>query len=164
MTTQVHDIGEQFETEVLRGVQALPTTVDVLLYHDGEVSGDTTAGDNLSSTSDIADITTEPDGASYARVTVNLDGTDTGSGTDANTDWYMEIVATVQYDLSDSTNPSQFDAYGVVVNWDATDDGTANASDHLWWTDTLDQAYTISEHDTFEVDQARLAHSGQTAP
>lgn len=157
MTTQLHDIGEEFEQNVLSGNIALPTSVTIILYHDGEVSGDTTAGDDLTSTSDIGAITTQPDGTSYAGQTVSLDGSTSWTlSTDANTDYQIEVSATLTYDLSDSANPTTIDAYGVVVNWD---DG-AGAADHLWWTDTLDQAFDVSSVDTLNVDDAGIAKTG----
>lgn len=157
MTTQLHNIGEQFEQEVLSGNIALPTSVDLLLYHDGEVSGNTTAGDDLTESDDVGDITTEPDGAAYARTTVSLDGTTSWTlSTDANTDYQMETANTQTYDLSDSENPSTVDAYGVVVNFDA---GTG-AANHLWWTDTLDQSFDVQLVDTLSVDDAGYTKTG----
>jgi hypothetical protein len=161
MTTQVHDIGEQFMIEVLSGNLTLPGSVDVLLFHDGEVSGDTTNGDDLSSTNDVGDITTEPDGGSFARVTLNLNGTTSWTlQLNANNDWEFQSDTTDTFDLSDSSNPTTVDAYGIVVNWDAG----SGAADHLWWTDTLDKAYDVSSVDTLNVDDEALATSGQNAP
>ena len=167
MTTQVHDIGEELEIKVLSGHVGLPSQVTVGLYHDGEVSGDTTAGDNLTSSADdpATDITTHPDGASYAEATVALDGgTSWTLGADANGDYQMQITADLTFDLSDSSNPSTIDAYFVYTNWDATDDATANPNDHLWWTDTLDAAYDVQSVDSFDLQNGSLAHSGQNAP
>jgi len=161
MTTQVHDIGEQFHAEVLSGNLTLPGSVDVLLFHDGEVSGDTTNGDDLTSTDDLSAITTEPDGASYAQVTINLDGTTSWTiQQNASNDYEFQSDSTDTFDLSDSSNPAEVDAYGVVVNWDAG----GGAADHLWWTDTLDKAYDVSSVDTLNVDDEALATSGQNAP
>jgi hypothetical protein len=157
----LHDIGEQFEREVLSGATTLPASVDVLLFHDGEVSGDTTNGDDLVAGDDISAISTEPDGASFARATVSLDGSTSWTiQQDANGDYEMVVDATLSFDLSDSSNPAEVDAYGIVVNWDAG----AGAADHLWWTDTLDKAYDVSSVDTLDVNSAAIAVSGQNAP
>lgn len=163
MTTHFHDIGEEFESRhlIADADASLPTSVDVLLFHDGEVSGDTTNGDNLAASSDIAAITTEPGGTAYARQTITLDTTNFSTAVDANGDTYIEIVATVSFDLSDSSTGT-VDAYGVVIVWDQDGDGVNES--HLWWTDVLDQAYDLSQHDTFEIDGASLTRSGQTAP
>jgi len=158
MTTQLHDIGEQFEREVLSGNLSLPSSVEVFVFHDGEVSGDTTNGDDLAKGDDIGAIT-EPGGASFSRSTVNLDGTTSWTlQTDGNGDWEMVVDATLSFDLSDTTNRDDVDAYAVVVNWDAG----GGAADHLWWTDTLDQAYAVQG--TLDVDDAAIAVSGQNAP
>jgi len=160
MTTQLHDIGEQFEREVLSGNLGLPASVEVFVYHDGEVSGDTTNGDDLVAGDDIGAVT-EPDGASYARAAVTLDGSASWTiQQDANGDSEMVVDATLTFDLSDTGNLTDVDAYGVVVNWDTG----GGAADHLWWTDTLDKAYDVSSVDTLDVDDAAIAVSGQNAP
>ena len=163
MSTHVHNIGEEFEARhLINDADAtLPASVDILLFHDGEVSGDTAAGDDLAASADVTAITTEPTGSAYARQTVNLNTTDFTATQDASGDWAQEITATVQFDLSDSTG-TQIDAYGIVISWDQDGDGTVE--DHLWWTDTLDQAYDTGQHDTFEVSGMSLTRSGQTAP
>lgn len=160
MTTQVHNIGEEFMTKVLAGDLSLPSTVDVLLFHDGEVSGDTTNGDDLGPDDDLGDITTEPDGASFARETASLDGDASWDLAQVGGDYEMELQATLSYDLSDSDNPDTLDAYGVVVEFEA--DGDGSPQDHLWWTDTLDDDYAVQGD--FDLDDPSLAISGQTDP
>lgn len=119
MVTSAHDIGEQFEARHLINDAdvPLPASVDVLLFHDGEVSGNTTDGDDLTPTSDVGDITTEPGGSNYARQTVDLNTTDFAATQDGNGDWQLEIVATVEFQLDDSdgTATETFDSYAVVV-------------------------------------------------
>lgn len=161
MTTQLHNIGEEFERRVLSGDLTLPASVDMLLFHDGEVSGNTTDGDDLAAGDDIGAISTEPDGASYARQTVSLDGATSWTlQQDANSDYEMQVSDTQTFDLNDSSNPSTIDAYAVVPNWDAG----SGAADHLWWSDTLDSAYDVSTTDNLNVDDGALAVSGQNAP
>jgi hypothetical protein len=160
MTTQLHDIGEQFERSVLSGETTLPASVEVLVFHDGEVSGDTTNGDDLAAADDIGAVT-EPGGSNFSRQTVSLDGTTSWTiQQDANGDYEMVIDATLSFDLSDTTNIDDVDAYAVVVNWDAG----SGAADHLWWTDTLDQSFDVSSVDQLDVDDGALAVSGQNAP
>jgi len=161
MTTQLHDIGENFEREVLSGNLSLPASIEVSVFHDGEVSGDTTNGDDLAAGDDIGAITTFPDGASYSRQTVSLDGSTSWTiSQDANGDYQMVVDATLSFDLSDSSNPGEVDAYAVIVNWDA---GTG-AADHLWFSDTLDSTKDVSTVDTLNLDGAAIAVSGQNAP
>ena len=165
MTTQVHDIGEEFEIKVLSGHVGLPTSIDVGLYHDGEVSGNTTDGDNLGSgaSDPNTDITTEPDGTNYGRVTVSLDGaTSWNLALDANSDFQMEEINDENFQLDDSSNPSTIDAYFVAITWDSNDDGTTEET--LWWTDSLDGAYDVQSIDSFDLQDISLAHSGQNAP
>lgn len=165
MTTQVHDIGEELEIKVLSGHVTPPSSIDIGLYHDGEVSGDTTNGDDLGSGASDPnnDITTEPDGANYSRATVSLDGdTSWNLAADGNGDFQMEILNDQTFQLDDSTAPDTIDAYFVVVNWDSDDDGSSEET--LWWTDTLDGQYDVQSVDTFDLQNASLAHSGQTAP
>jgi hypothetical protein len=160
MTTQLHDIGEQFERSVLSGETTLPASVEVLVFHDGEVSGDTTNGDDLAAADDIGAVT-EPGGSNFSRQTVSLDGATSWTiQQDANDDYEMVIDATLSFDLSDTTNIDTVDAYAVVVNWDAG----SGAADHVWWTDTLDQSFDVSSVDQLDVDDGALAVSGQNAP
>lgn len=166
MTTQLHNKGEEFERKVLSGETTLPTSVDVLLFHDGETSGNTTAGDDLVAADDIAAITTEPDG-NYARKTISLDGSTSWTlQQDANSDYELQHSGTLTFDLSTSTTPTTIDAYAVVVNWD---DGSG-AADHLWWTDTIEDqngtptAYDVGSVDSFDLSETALAVSGQNAP
>lgn len=166
MTTQLHNKGEEFETKVVSGALTLPASVDVLLFHDGETSGDTTNGDDLAAGDDVSAITTEPDG-NYARKSINLDGSTSWTlQQDANGDYELQHSGTLTFDLSTSTTPDTIDAYGVVVNWD---DGSG-AADHLWWTDTIEDqngnatAYDVSSVDSFDLSEVARALSGQNAP
>lgn len=150
MATQLHDTGERFLLENVfesdKAESALPATVDVGLYHDGSVSGDTTNGDDLTDSSDIGDITTEPADGNYARQSVNLDSTGwtTTQPSGAGTPWRAAIDSDVVFDLTNTTG--EVDAYFVVVNFDYDDSGTAN--DHLFWTGDLSQHYSdLSQND-----------------
>jgi len=152
MTTQVHDIGEEFAIKVLAGEVSLPPDVEVLLFHDGT--------DSLTADSDIEDINTEPDGASFERQVVDLDGDATWTlDQDAESDYFMEVTDPVSFDLSDSDNPSDIDAMAIVVEFEA--DGDADAQDHLWWTADLDQSYDVSSVDTLNVSEIGKTASGQ---
>ena len=142
MTTGLHNTGEEFMMDLVFRADTIskPSTVSVGLYHDGEVSGDTTNGDDLTDSSDVGDITTEPSGSAYSRLSASLDTTDfTNSFTSGN--WATEFK-TLSFDVSDSSQT--VDAYFVVVNYKSDTKSDSSAQDHLFWTDTLDKAYDLS--------------------
>lgn len=117
-----------------------PSGVTIGLFHDGEVSGDTTNGDDLNDSSDVGDISTEPSGSAYARQSASFDTTDfTVQYSSGN--WLSEI-ATQNFDVSDSSQT--VDAYFVIVSFQADTTSDGSAQDHLFWTDTLDKAYDLS--------------------
>ncbi|WP_134672589.1 hypothetical protein [Halorussus marinus] len=117
-----------------------PSNVTLGLFHDGEVSGDTTNGDDLNDSSDIGDITTEPSGSAYARQSASFDTTDFTVLYESG-NWQAEI-ATQDFDVSDSDQ--EVDAYFVLVEFQADTTSDGSPTDHLFWTDTLDKAYNLS--------------------
>ena len=130
-----------------------PSGVTIGLFHDGEVSGDTTNGDDLNDSSDVGDISTEPTGSAYARQSASLDTTDF-TVTYSSGDWQVEI-ATQDFDVSDSDGT--VDAYFVLVEFEADTTSDSSPTDHLLWTDTLDKAYDLSNiSDTGKLADGRL--------
>jgi hypothetical protein len=155
MTTQLHNTGEEFmQTLVFREDQiSKPASGTIGLYHDGEVSGDTTNGDDLNDSSDVDDITTEPAGSAYARQSAGFDTTDFTVQFSSG-DWEAEF-ATQSFDVSDSDQ--QVDAYFVLVEFQADTTSDSSAQDHLFWTDTLDKAYDLANiSDTAKLADGRL--------
>lgn len=148
MTTQVHDTGEEFAIKDLFRSDEFtkPASVSIGLFHDGEVSGDTTNGDDLAESGDVGDITTEPAGASYARQTASFDGADFDAQDNGSANW-QAIIANQTFDTTDSSQ--DIDAYFVVVNFQAEDTGDGAANDHLYWTGNLDQLYDLGSVDEF---------------
>lgn len=155
MTTQLHDTGEEaiirhFFTEDI----TKPASVSVGLYHDGEVSGDTTNGDNLSDGDDLGAITTELAGSNYSRLTYSFGTTDFTSQDNASADWEA-LLADKDFDVTDSTGT--FDAMFVVINFLSNDTGDTAASNHLLFTGPLDQAYDASNLDVFTLSGSTLS-------
>lgn len=158
MTTQLHDEGEEFIIKQIyeSDVYTLPTSVSVGLYHDGEVSGDTTNGDNLSDSSGTAAITTEPGGASYAQQSVSLDSTAFSAAADANTDWKASNDNTITFDLSDSTSGT-IDAWFITATYDMDQDGSNETV--LVVTGNLSQSYDLSNVDSFDLNADAIGHN-----
>lgn len=147
MTVSLHDTGEEYILDVVMdGTETRVTSVTIGLYNDGT--------DALTDSSDVGDITTEPTGSAYARQTVTLDATDV-TNSDVSGDWESEFVQQT-FDVSDSSQ--DVDAYFVVVNFDSDDAGDAGtATDHLFFTGTLDQSYNLGQIDTFNLDSAGVS-------
>lgn len=134
-----------------------PASVEVGLYHDGDVSGDTTNGDQLADDSDSADINTRTNGAN-GTVTVSFGTTDFTTQEDTGTadaDTFAEIVSDPQYDLSGVTSGT-IDAYYVEIDFTSDTTGDGSAQTHLLFTGDLDQAYDAGQVDNFTLDGAGL--------
>jgi len=155
MTTQVHDTGEEFAVKDLFRLDLLskPASVDIGLFHDGEVSGDTTAGDDLGDGNDVGDITTEPTGSAYGRQSASFDSADFTVQDNASAN-FEAIIADQTFDTSDSSQ--DIDAYFVVVTFQASDTGDGSANDHLYFTGPLDQLYDLNSVDQFTLQGAGL--------
>lgn len=143
--TLLHNHGEEFVMDL---VINSGKTFDIGLYND--------ATDALSDSSDVGAITTEPAGTAYARQS-DLAGNFTASLVSGD----VQIAGeTNTFDVSDSTQT--VDSVFVVVNF-ASDlvsaDGTT-ATDHLFYTNALDQSYDLSQFDsTVDLDPTKLTLS-----
>lgn len=158
MATMLHNSGEQYQMENTIGVSSA-TDVDVGLFHDGEVSGDTTAGDDLadSDTDPSTAITTEPSGASYAGpapVTLSLDNTDFSVVQNGDGNYQIESAASHSFDLSDD-DTGVIDAYYVQVEYDSG----SGAAEHLYWTGNLSQSYDVGSVGTLEINAGGIGIS-----
>ena len=101
-------------------------TIEVLLYDDSV--------DELDDTSDVGDITTEPDDGDYARQTFTLDGEDVDLSL---VDGQLRAEATVVFDVTDTTG--EVDATQTIVDFQSdivNDESEANP--HFLYSATLD--------------------------
>jgi len=145
VNTELYDHGEEFMIDL---VISSGKTFDIGLYNDST--------DTLSDSSDIGAITTEPSGSAYARQQDSAgDFTASLSGGD------VEMAGTTQtFDVSDSSQT--VDSALAVVNYASdvvTSDG-GTATDHLFYTNALDQSYDLSQFDsTVDLDPTKLTLS-----
>lgn len=110
------------------------TTLTIGLYND--------TTDAVADTSDVAAITTRPNGASY--------GDDTAAAITVRQiagDWGFDNDAELTFNTSDSTNT--VDSYFIIANFQG--DGDAAATDHLIATGALSQSYDLNNVDTLNV-------------
>jgi len=143
--TLLHDHGEEFMQDL---VISSGKTFDIGLYNDST--------DTLTDASDVGDITTEPAGSSYSRQSdAATDFTATLSSGD------VQIAGTTQtFDVSDSSQT--VDSVFVVVNFasDLVSSDGGTATDHLFYTNALDQSYDLSQFDsTVDLDPTKLTLS-----
>lgn len=139
--TLLHNHGEEYIQDL---VIASGDTYSIGLYNDST--------DALGESADIGDITTEPAGAAYSRQSDAASGF-TASSVSGN----VQIAGTTQtFDVSDSTQT--VDSVFVVVNFQSdlvSADGSA--TDHLFYTNALDQSYDLSQFDsTVDLDPTKL--------
>lgn len=134
--------GEQFmqESSWRTDLITRPASIDILLYNDST--------DSISDTNNLADITTEPSGSSYARQSVSLDGSSVNITEDGSNNWEITFNQ-VSFDTSDSSQT--VDGYGIVANFDATASTGGNNGDNLVMTGSLSQSYDLSNVDTLNV-------------
>lgn len=130
------DIGEEaltkhwFEESITK-----PASMTVGLYNDGT--------DGLADSDDLADITTEPGGASYARQTATFGTTDWTAEDNASGNW-QAILANQTWDVSDSSQ--SVDAYFFVINYTSSDAGDSGATDHVFARFSLGGTTNLSNY------------------
>ena len=140
MASLLTDLGEEYALETaLNGV-----TLTVGLYNDGT--------DAITDTDDLAALTTEPAGASYARQSDTFALVDNGSG-----NWQLDNDTQLTFDTSDSSNT--VDSYFIVANFTADDTGDASVTDHMIATGALSQSRDLSQIDTLNIDAGSAGFS-----
>jgi len=143
--TLLHNHGEEFMQDL---VINSGETFDIGLYNDST--------DSLSDTSDVSDITTEPAGSAYSRQSEAATDFTASLVTDD-----IQIAGTTQtFDVSDSSQT--VDSVFVVVNYasDIVSSDGGTATDHLFYTNALDQSYDLSQFSsTVDLDPTKLTLS-----
>jgi len=128
VSTGYSDVGEEWsqKSTYRQDLITRDTTIEVLLYDD--------ATDSLDDTSDVGDITTEPNDGNYARQTFTLDSTDVSLSVQSGD---LRAEATVTFDVDGTTGT--VNASGCVVSFQSdvvNSEGSQNP--HLIYTATLD--------------------------
>ena len=117
-----HDVGEEFKQKSIFRQDTLtrPGTLEVLLYNDST--------DNLSESSDVGDVTTEPTAGNYTRQTVNFDTWDLTLSVDGSGD--LQADGSVTFDTLDTGNT--VDGYALVASFQSdVVNAEAGANDHI---------------------------------
>jgi len=102
-----HDVGEEFKQKSIYRADTLsrPTTLDVLLYNDST--------DNLSESSDIGDITSEPSEGNYTRQSLSFDSSDLSLNVDGSSN--LQVEGSVTFDTLDTGDT--VDGYALVASF-----------------------------------------------
>lgn len=122
------------------------TGISIGLYDDST--------DGIGEVNDVGDITTEPSGAAYSRISKSFGTTDfTGQ---QPSDDVQAIIGDHTFDLSDDTIGS-IDSYFIVINFQsnivASDGGQ---TDHLVATGALAQTYSLDQIDSLDNNGAGI--------
>lgn len=134
MTTDLLvDLGEEYL--IKNGLDG--ATVTVGLYDDGT--------DQLSDTSDLSAITTQPSNSNYSTVSVGV------TATDLSGNWGVDNDALISFDFSDTTTSKIVDAAFVQISFQASDTGDTTANSHLIANPALSQDRDIGSIDTLEI-------------
>lgn len=144
----LHDTGEEWSQKVRYRqdkINSRDTQIEVGLYDDST--------DSLTDSSDVGDISTEPNDGNYARQTPQLDGGDiTLSYTNGNVD----AETSVTFDLTNTTGTA--DSVFVVINFQSdVVNSESSENDHLLFSAELgtgsvdlsnESSYTVNLTDT----------------
>lgn len=122
---------------VFDGSVARKTSVTVGLFNN--------TTDTLAKADDLSAITTEPSNGNYARVSVDLNTTDT---TTSLTDLFWRATfKELQFDVDGTTGT--VDSYFVVVSFQAAGDGSDTP--HLFFTGELSQSRDLSQIERLDL-------------
>jgi hypothetical protein len=125
------DLGEEYTLETaLEGV-----SVTIGLYNDST--------DSIAEGDDLAAITTEPTGSTYAQQSATL------TLSDDNGDWKAAISAQITFDVSACS--ASVDSYFIKASFQADDTGDGGSTEHLICTGALSQTRDLSQIDTLNV-------------
>lgn len=147
------DYGEEWVQDLVTGSGK---TFKIGLYADEDGPGEPSNADDITDSSDIDDITTEPSGGAYSaqeddasNFSPELDGDDN----------VRIIGSSLQYDVSDSDEG--VNAYYVSVEFESDLVGDdSSETEHLMFTAYLDQRYDLEQFDsTVELEPAKLTLS-----
>lgn len=146
MATGLKDNGEELYVKRLFRDDTItyPSTIDVLLFDDD--------ADGVGDGGDLSCITTEPSGT-YARQTVSLNTSSIAASLNASSNWFSSITDQ-SFDVSSLNSSQTVRDYGVVGSVQLSGDGSA--TDHLLWVGDLDQAYDLSNIDTFTLQDSGI--------
>lgn len=146
MATYFHDTGEEFERKhIFTNEVSKPTSITVGLYDDST--------DALAESDDVGAITTEPSDGNYTRLTYSFGTTDFTS-TQSSGDWQADM-ADKDFDVTNTTGT--VDSYFVVVSFASGSETSAN--NHLYWTESLDQSYDLSQADLLTFTNGGLSQT-----
>lgn len=153
MTIQLHDTGEEFITrKVFTEDLGTVSGVSVGLYNDST--------DALTDSDDVGDITTEPAGSAYGRVSLSF-GTADFTAQDTGGDWeavFSDAGADLTYDVTDSSQT--IDRAVVVVTFQANDTGDGSQQEHILFTVDLEDSQGNSvSRDLSQIDTLDLTAS-----
>lgn len=130
------DLGE--ELTMTQGLDALTVTVGV--YDDST--------DQLSDTSDLGDITTEPTNGNYSRASVTF------SAADLSGNWGVDNDTSFSFDFTDVTDPANgqdVDTAFIVYSFQAADTGDSSTQDHLIANPALSQTRNTAYNDAIDI-------------
>jgi len=131
------DLGEEYL--IKNGLDG--ATVNVGLYND--------ATDALSDTSDVGNISTEPQNGNYAQQSVSFTAADLGGN------WGVDNDTVFSFDFSDvvkgGADDQDVDTAFVTISFQAADTSDTSSNTHLIANPALSQTRGIGSIDTLEV-------------
>lgn len=140
----LHSTGPEFERKyIFEDVDVAPS-LRIGMYNQSD--------DNLSVSSDLDDITTEPDDGQYARRLIDLD-TDWTIERNADDDWGAVMNDSNAVFYLDGTT-GLVDSYFIICEFDRTGDG--ELTQHLYWTAALQKTYDLSDYTELDLRDCAL--------
>ncbi|AGM11902.1 hypothetical protein DNAM5_39 [Haloarcula californiae tailed virus 1] len=131
------DLGEEYLMK--NGLDGVQVTIG--LYND--------SSDQLGDSSDVSDITTEPDdlppGYNYTRQSATVEAADISGN------WGVDNASKITFDLSGSSTSNDVDTAFVLIDFQASDTGDSASNEHLVANPALSQTRDIGSIDTLEI-------------
>lgn len=155
MTKRALDTAEEFILKMALRTDLIsdaPSVLSVGLYND--------AVDDITATSSLGDITTEPTDGNYARLSATLNNADVVIS-DSGGNWQVELTedgTDLTFDCTDTTG--SVDACFVIANFTSVEQSTVSNVDVLIFTIPLSQAYNLANVTELNVNDARVSLNG----
>lgn len=156
MTWQTHDLGEELIARILESELSHPADLTWLIFNDQQQDGD-----DLTPQSRLDDITTEPDGSDYGRITYQW-GTDTFvdlSGGDSVVVLDPADDSIPTFETSDAT--TVVDSWAVLASWQSDKASDSSATLHLVSSGSLGDRYELDKFEYLQPDTMGINISGQ---
>ena len=147
MAFSLHETGEEFIQKLVWTPSEItrPSNLEVLLFDNSE--------DDLTDSSDVEDIETEPTDGNYTRQTVSFDS-DGFSILTEDSDSVADMID-ITFDVINTTG--DVDAFAVIGEFESDRAGDTEPQEHIIFAGGLDQSYPLDKSDELTVENGGIS-------